>query len=332
VLGPIPYQLGPMGQAYDPLLFIDTFNRADGAAGNGWLLGNIVSNKLSIPVATTGSDLLTDGAFELWNSPSVLTDWTFNQSGGGSLSKETSIVHGGSFAARFNEGTLQCTLLQTITITPSIFGNLSVWVRAATSGLFLLNMATGVDVFNATNVYTQYNMTRHMTTASYAVRLQSNDAGNTLYWDDAHLLQVNESTMFALRNYAYATAVQQVDITLPNGGMGGLVQWADANNWMVIIVQPLSASFTSSTATHQLHVAKKIAGVTTAIASISLTYVPGATLKMSRDSSRLYTYTYNGSVLGSNTVSDTVFDTCKKWGCAATVAAVQFDNYIWYPN
>ena len=51
----------------------------------------------------TGSNVLTDGGFEVWTDPSTLTNWTFGQVvGTGVLAQESTIVHDGTYSAHLS--------------------------------------------------------------------------------------------------------------------------------------------------------------------------------------------------------------------------------------
>lgn len=69
---------------------------------DGGDLDGILSISTSPVKTTSGTDIMIDGDFELWNSSSDLTDWAFGQVvGTGTLARESSIVHSGTYSAHF---------------------------------------------------------------------------------------------------------------------------------------------------------------------------------------------------------------------------------------
>jgi hypothetical protein len=82
---------------------VDFSALADGALPSIWegAAWRVESGKATNTV-TEGNELLTDGALENWTSPTNATSWTEQVAGSSTVNQETTIVYGGSSAARLD--------------------------------------------------------------------------------------------------------------------------------------------------------------------------------------------------------------------------------------
>ena len=136
--------------------------------GSTWSVsGGSVSN-----TPTQGSELLTDGGLENWTSPTNLTSWVESLEGGTStVNQETSVINGGSNAARYDIDSGNNSAMVTQQVTHSVGDWLltSSWLRASVSGKSLANYNSSSSYGASRNpgtTYTQYFDVFRPTTAN----------------------------------------------------------------------------------------------------------------------------------------------------------------------
>lgn len=312
-------------------VFSDSFNRADGASANGWSGGAIVSNKLVV-TPSLGSELLTDAGLESWASATDLTSWAEVAVGSSSVNREASVLHGGTYAARLDIDGSGSTaqISQAVTAAVGVWLRDSVWLRGSGTNSAVLAASNGIpsgDLTVAlTTSYVNTVCTRRVTGAFPSLiikRAAGLSASSSIYIDDVSRTAIPTATMLSVHDCLYANAAFQVDITRVVGTQTGIVQYKDANNFVLVYLNGFG----------QLVIDTCIAGVYTQVASVNATYAAGATLKVNRNASQQYTVTYNGTALISNqTILESAFDTATNWGVFTSYEGNTFDNVVFTAN
>lgn len=206
-----------------PPPFVDLFNRADGAVGNGWrgaswsISGNKITNVLTtVEVALNGG---AEGVYVAGLAP----NWASVVHTGG-RAKEIADVHGGLAAERLTLGVGQREYLGPL---PSEAGagnwyRVSSWIKCvAGDAAFKLRYTTGAAAFimNAANAaWEQYTdlvkATLNIDGADIDVQTNNSD----VIYDDVSQLRLNPSEFYLLRDYAARNVI-----------VGGLVKWVSVD-------------------------------------------------------------------------------------------------------
>lgn len=169
-----------------------------------------------------GSDILTDGALEIWTDANNLTNWTTTDVIGtnGTLDREGTITHGGSYAAKFtNVGGHAKAILQQHTLSVGDSYRIKFWARGASGGeastlIFYDNCSVPTQYWDfSTNAWVAYSFPPSLETTvltnAYAQQTVSDDItvpaagtvcvilmgdggtpGNVTYIDDATMQKV----------------------------------------------------------------------------------------------------------------------------------------------
>lgn len=319
-----------------PLAY-DTFTRGDGAIGSSettgpdgqvtpaltWTGGAISSNKLVITPTVGIVEALTDGGLENWINPTNLTSWTEHIAGASTVNRESSTIHGGSYAARFDIDALNNNADITQNVTMGWY-SYSFWARLSTStGNMYIRAGTFYWAYiNLTSSYTQYTGTGRGSSVLLANNLL---AGLSMYLDDVSLLPLTLSTLFSnvltsdedilisadLVIVARAQAGVATNLNSTTSPTAGLVAYHDGANVHL-------DKFTTVTAW-------------TSLINTSATYVSGATIRVitytSAGSLKVRVY-YNNALIGTEqTVSDAEIIGNTIHGCFSTNSGNTFDNF-----
>lgn len=215
--------------------FRDDFTRSDGAIGNGWTgsTATVASNRAVI-TPTVGSDLLTDGAMENWNSATDLTSWTETLAGTSTINREAADVHGGTFACRYDiDGSNSSSRIgQAIGAVAGRYVRVLGWHKASTTGKagrFDLTAVQSVQVSLPTT-WTQIPAVVIPAVSSptlYPTRVSLTSA--SWYLDDFSAKVINFKSMCLLRNFLNADGAFETHVANQGDAThAGLVLRADS--------------------------------------------------------------------------------------------------------
>lgn len=287
--------------------FIDNFERADGAAGNGWGSQVTIVNGKAVITPTLGSELLTDPGLENWSSSTNLTSYNESVSGTSTVNQETVDVHGGSSAARLaidasNNG---ASFNQVVTMASAEWLVIQGWIKTSVVGRSA-RMDLGAAVGPATTLtatYTRYRQGRLSAAANPALVFGRSTAGSSnLYYDDLSAKLPTVATLFGGRPaLSFPPRVVKARWTRATGAPCGAAIIADADNYLY--------AYDNGAGTMLLR--KVIAGIGTQVSSASFTYgADGETALLYDPVGLTAAVQYNGaSVISPSSVTNTVLQT-----------------------
>ncbi len=164
----------------------------------GHLLPQPLATSLTLPSLPT----ITDGGLEIWTDAATLTNWTKTETNGATLSREATIIHGGTYSACFNNQIDVGRSLQIIQNFTTGWSNnlrgatvrISIWAKADTGGnapTATLSDGVGSTAINITQngAWTENILTRRLDVLATKAELtlyRASDATNTRlsYYDD----------------------------------------------------------------------------------------------------------------------------------------------------
>jgi len=169
-----------------------------------WLRLREASDSIAVNSAYAGGigiDLLTDGGFEIWISPTTLTNWSEAIAGTSTVDQEATIIHGGAYSARFDIDALESSAAITSAAVTGIAAGetvrFSFWAKASAAGAtFKVGLAGGTKYsLQALTTSWQYFWFDIIATAANPTVFIQRDAGSAsklLYFDDAEVRKVGD--------------------------------------------------------------------------------------------------------------------------------------------
>ena len=256
---------------------------------------------------TLGGELLTDGGFENWSSPTNLVSWTEVVSGASGVAQETTIVNSGSNAARISVDTSNSVVY----IRQSVAATIGAWIaysahlttnvneRSVRIDLSSTTQATGPTIA-LTLAYQRYNQSARATGTTQTldiIRAVMVDA--SYYVDDASVRTISLPTTLATIAGSAANQTASAKIhTLTTGtqaGVGALLDSAsNPQNFLI--------AYHDGT---NVRLEKCVSGVYTQLISTAVTFVSNAQIEIRRPSGNTFQLWYNGTQRGTDqTISD----------------------------
>lgn len=180
-----------------------------GIAGGGGLLGATWArdgNGRAYNTPTRGAELLADGGFENWLSATNATSWTESAAGTSSVNREATIIHGGTYAARFDIDASNNAASVTGSSGAAVGTWLYIdwWTRASAGGK-TLRMATGAQsltIRDPGTAWTNYIDTFRVVAvgdANIVPGYRVSAASASLYIDDVSVKPLSVPTLHAYR-------------------------------------------------------------------------------------------------------------------------------------
>ena len=260
--------------------------------GSTWnvVAGGTVTNAPT----TTGSDLIVNGNMETGNPPSSWTAVTSNLSSvadqrtGGTGTQSMEIA---GTAGNIGKAT------EVVTTSVGTWYQIISYEKNGTSSASLNSTSGDFASKNISATWTIAPAIGRSTIASQTIQLYLNTPGvYTGRFDDVSMKALTLPSLLRSLNVYKSTVTANVNITLTKGSQAGLVLNLDSasypNNFIL--------AYHDGT---NVRLVKAVAGVYTSLINTAATYVAGATLTISR-SGNVYTVTYNGSQVGTATISD----------------------------
>lgn len=323
----------------------DSFTRANGALGSTDGLGHAEANggnglawqydsgvwavagNVAVGTPTLGSELLTDGALENWSSTTDLTSWTEALGGTSSVNRESSVVHGGAFAARFDIDGSNGTALayQDHGLPIGSWFVVDFWFRSSASGK---TGRTGTTTLTGLardpgTTWTNYKEIFRSPTGDTRVYLYRQSAASaSIYFDDISVKALTLSSLFSSVAVSTPDVLAEVAVTLTAGTQAGLVLNLDS------AATPANFVLAYHNGTNCL-LEKCVAGVYTTVVNAAATYSAGAVLRVIKDGTAYRLY-YNNALVGTGTISDAGIVSNARHGLFSTYSGNSFDNLtIW---
>lgn len=269
-----------------------------------------------------GSELVTNGGFENWTSPTNLTSWTESTAGTSTINQETTATHGGSNAVRLDIDASGSNAQ--ITQGNPVIGTwyqYSFWGKSlsGTPGVTFGN-DTNTLATNITTTYTNYIQTNRATaTTSHIIKRGQNASSNSLFLDDYSVKPLTLSSLFSTVSTSDSDVIADTNVTLTAGTQAGIVTNLDSTS------NPQNFIIVYHDGTN-LKVDEAVAGVYTNKQSTAVAIGAGA-LRVIRDGTKLRAYLNNALVGAELTMTA---NTNTKHGLFSTYSGNSFDNFtLW---
>jgi len=310
-------------------LSLDFSTLPDGVLA-GWTGSGAVASGVFKSAPTLGAEIFTDPGIEAWTTPTNATSWTENLTGSTTINQETSVIHGGSNAARIdvdasnNNGYLS----QQKAITIDVWYSANAWVRVsstASTPLFIARFADNVVTSGRqlTTSYVQHFWTMQAPANNNVTMLvgrSTNCTSKSVYLDDISIKPITLSTLFNTRNVGDSDVDIRTTPTITTGTQAGLVLNLDSTtspqNFVVCYYDRNSG---------KVMLEKTVGGVKqAALINTTTAYVAGAVLRVVK-SNTTYQVFYGGSQVGTDqTISDVGIISNKIHGLFSTHADTSF--------
>jgi hypothetical protein len=140
-----------------------------------------------------GAELLADPGIEAWTSPTNLTSWAETLGGTSTINQETTVIHGGSNAARLDIDASNNTAIISQNIgTVGDTYRFSVWARAsATPATAAVISGVAFGSFSLTTAYQQFVQDVIAQNANLGF-LRLSAASKSIYFDDCSIVKIGE--------------------------------------------------------------------------------------------------------------------------------------------
>lgn len=286
-----------------------------------------ISGSKAINTPTEGSEGSTDGGMENWLSTTNLTSWTEQTAGTSTVNQESSSVHGGTYAVRYDiDGSgSQGRIFQSTNLAANIFHKLVWWSRGSDTVPKSSITGTALGLNNnpsrsLTASYQQFIANGLTTSANGQLILDStSNASKSIYYDDVSIKPLTLASLFAVINCGRNDVIVKAYANAVTGTFIGAVCALDNR------INPQNFVVAWCTDTYARMV-KFVAGTPTDVVAVTaITYVAGAALEI-RKSGTTFSLYYNSTLVGSGTVSDTAIISNTWHGLFSCYAGNQFDS------
>lgn len=281
----------PVGQGGDGVAWIDgTWSVADG-------------DLINTPVE--GSELTTDGALELWNNPTALTNWSKSLAGTSTVNRESSDVHAGTYACRLDvdASNSNTAIYQGGTFTAGAVYRMTFYAKASTTGKTI--SVRGADnvliatFATLTTAYAKYTLiTRGNGVSAFGPLIsRGSAASSSIYIDDISVKLLPLADLFKAFDAGVADIYLVVNITIVPGEWAGVFINLDSETTPANVVV---AYYDGTT----MRIDKRVGGTVTNLYTGAATNVDGARMSIRRSGNLVNVY-YNKTAVGSTlTISD----------------------------
>lgn len=251
---------------------------------------------------TPGAEALTDGAFENWTTATNATSWTESTSGTSTVNQETSVIHGGSSALRFDvDGSNSAVSVSQTALTVGLWYVLTAWMKASGAGKMfgtdsgLFGPSTAVTV---TTSYVQYTTTGRAGQTAFNIK-RSTGTSASLYADDVSVKPLTLNHLFAVRAGVSLPASVVAQGTISPGTTCGVVYGLDS------IGTPTNCILAIHDGQTGIQLLKMVAGVWSVVLSTTATYSAGFLPQIKWVSANTFGLWYKGVQASTNqTISD----------------------------
>lgn len=305
---------------------IDRIFSGDGVTWVGTAWSNSSGKTSGNP--TIGSELLTDGALENWNSTTDLTSWTETIGGTTTITRDSSNQHGGTYSVSFTvDGSNSVAKInQSITNSNGDWILVTFWAKCATASKSVAideNFGTNQGpALTLTSSYQQFVTLIRATKANTDLGLKRVALGGaTAYIDDISAKVLTIAEAMRTVDVSEDDFIISAKITRISGTLAGFTLCLNSTS------SPTSFVTVLLDGTSTIRVSKWVSGVFTSVQISTITYVADAELKVHKLGSKFRIY-YNDEFLGSElTISDASIVNNTKHGLFSTDVSNQFDNF-----
>ena len=280
---------------------------------------------------SVSSNLLTNGGMENWTG-STPDDWSKTENGTSTISEETTTIHSGSSALRFdidgsNSG---ADLSQNPVPGLSDWSIVSLWSRASSGASQCIKVSgnwpfSGDRILDLTTSYQQFAFTGRIAFNRVQIRRQF-ATGLTMYVDDIVAATITASNLITVQSLGYSDVVAKVDIdSVSNGTQCGLVICADDYN------SPQNMVLVYRSGLGAIVVDKMVAGTWSQVSSTASAFTAGHELRVEKTGSTFDTY-YNNVLVKSDTISDAGIVSNAQHGLFSTYSGNTLSEFSFTPN
>jgi hypothetical protein len=258
---------------------------------------------------TLGSELLADPGMEAWTSATNATSYLESVAGTSTVNQETSVVHGGSNAARLDidSSGSNASIRQAVVAAVGDWLQASAWMRdsVASGKLGRLDCTNALPATSTslalTSTYVQFFQTVRATTTAPTPTFirQTGSISHSIYIDDVSCKILTLNTLFAVR----------VGVSLPASvvaqGMIALGNWCGVVYGLDSIGTPTNCIIAIHDGVTGIRIDKMVAGVWSTVLTTTATYIAGVLPQVKWVSANTFGLWYNGIQRGANqTISD----------------------------
>lgn len=329
-----------ISDGFSILALSDGLGHAEGVAGTlgkggggvEWKTSNntwSISGGKGLNTPTTpGSEILTDGLFEIWTNANTLTNWATNSAGTSTLNREAVDVYSGTYAARLDIDASNSVvqISQSRATTIGKWYTLSVYAKASLPSMaFGINSGGADKIRTITDSYTLVATTFRASAVSQSIVFKRSSINNsqTIKLDNATLKEIVTETLFRQVIASTPDVLASVSMNVLSGTQAGLALNLDSitnpSNFIIVYHDGVSVV-----------VDKCLAGAYTQLATSTTAYVSGANLVVRKMGNKYRIY-YNNVLIGSEiTVPDVEITRNINHGLFSTNAGNTFDNLTIY--
>jgi hypothetical protein len=195
--------------------------------GSTWGYSNATNTVEEVPVQSAGEDVLTDGGLEAWTSPTDLTSWNETVAGTSTVNQESTVIHAGTYAARFDVDASNSIALIQQTNLPVSAGSVVEVAFAARrgagsgTGRVTVQYVDGNEcpVFILQDVYREYSQMMFCSNDNPYIVARSQSAASISVYFDAFSLGV--VTINHALQTIYPSGIYECHYTLPGTPKAG---------------------------------------------------------------------------------------------------------------
>ena len=284
--------------------------------------------RLAVPVPVLGAELITDGGLENWNSATDLTSWTETLSGTSTVNRESSGVHGGTYASRhdIDAGGGNAKIEQALTAAAGWFHTVY-WAKRSTAGSVRLVLgATNGTIRNAMATWTEYIETLRAGANPTVALQRAAGTSISLYFDDVSIKAIILASMFSVRPFT-THMTTKAKATVVSGTRAGVVANLDSTS------NPQNFVIVSHDGVQTARMSKCVAGTYTEW-SATVAYVAGAYVEVRRPAGGdIWQMFYNGNqVIADQTISDAAIKAATLHGMFNTYAGNTLSGFTCVPS
>jgi hypothetical protein len=277
---------------------------------------------------TLGSELVSDGGFENWLSAPNLTSWTESLAGASTVNQESSGVHGGTYAARFDidASNSAASITQAGVVSIGMWIYADWWAKTSASGK-TLRMSTGATSFILRDpgiTWTRYVDTFRAIAAGDANIVpgyRGSAASASLYIDDVSIKAISLPTAFSSVVGVAGQTVTAKPYAIATGTQAGVISHLDS------AASPANFIIAYHDGGTSIKMDKCVGGTYSNLVSATVAFASDAVIEIRSVGSNQFECWYNGSKRGlTATVSDAGIISNTRYGLFSTYSANQFSD------
>lgn len=275
---------------------------------------------------TLGSELLTNGGLEAWNSATDLQSWTESVAGTSTINRESSIVQSGTYAVRLDiDGSNSLAGFFQTALTVGNWYQLSGYARASSAGARALfgntNAPWGGDkIITLGTTYAQVLVADRAVNASVFIGRNS-AAGAALFIDDLSLRALSLATLPATVIDVAGQTVTAKPYAITNGTQAGVISHLDS------AASPANFIIAYHDGGTSIKMDKCVGGTYTSLVSATTGFVSDAVIEIRRPSGNTFQLWYGGTQRGTDqTISDAGIISNTRYGLFSTYSANTFSE------